>query len=225
LRTYSIELTDLFHDLDHSLGSYRHAVSSLIPEMTKVAWDVNKDELTRATPGLTRRRFVYVLRNADYRKEWGAAYDRPHLGTRVLALFIRILPKVGPLKALAFKPPTPETDKLFMASFLRTLAEYRRLLLEVGRPGFRLPNRDFDTGALTRPTEYRMSDDAYSELAVRLAERKPESVDPVLRRNVLWYFSDLNLPFVEKKDPKKWQKTVSAVGELRSKVVTDSTHE
>lgn len=215
-RTYSLQMKDLFNDLDRAVETYRHTVSSIIPKATIVAWDLKKDELTKSSPGLTRRRFIYVLRKADYRKQWGRKYDQPGAGTRVLAFFIRILPKVGPLKALAFKPPAPEADKLFMSSFLRTVAEYKRLLLECERPDFRLPNRDFDTGELTRPLEYRMADSAYEGLAVDLARRDPASVDPTLRRNILTYFRDLNLPFAAKKDSKRWSDAVAAIEKLKA---------
>ncbi len=215
-RTYSLQLTDLFQDLDKAVGTYRHTVSSIIPQATKVAWHLKKDDLAKDTPGLTRRRFIYVLRRADYRKEWGRAYQRPGLGTRLLALLIRILPKVGPLQAFAFKPPSAAADKLFMASFLRTVSEYRGLLQQANNAGFRLPNRDFDTGALTRPVEYRMADEAYEQLAIELAARPQAGVDPVLRKDVLDYFHNLDLPFAAKRDAKKWRAAVSAIDALKT---------
>ena len=57
-------------------------------------------------------------------------HETPGIGSRILAFFIRLLPKVGPLKALAFKPPTPQTDKLFQDSFNQTLDAYRTFLAE-----------------------------------------------------------------------------------------------
>jgi hypothetical protein len=215
-RTYSLHLTDVFSDLDLALGTYRHTVSSLIPNMTKVAWHLQKDNLVKATPGLTRRRFVYNLSKASYRKEWSARFEKPGAGARIRAFIIRILPKIGPLKALAFKPPTPRTDTLFMASFDRTLAEYRRLLRQAGSSQFQLANRNFDTGAPTRPAEYRLADDTYEKLAVKLAGRDPASIDAGLRRNILAYFSNLDLPFAGKKDRDDWQETVSAIEALQN---------
>src|SRR5579863_1152623 len=40
--TYSLNLTDVFSDLDLALGTYRHTVSSLIPTMTKAAWHLKR---------------------------------------------------------------------------------------------------------------------------------------------------------------------------------------
>src|ERR1700755_2832165 len=37
-RTYSLQMSDVFSSVDLSIGSYRHAVSTVIPRMTKVAW-------------------------------------------------------------------------------------------------------------------------------------------------------------------------------------------
>ena len=42
-QTYSLHLTDVFGDLDLALGTYRHTVSSLIPSMTKVAWNLQEE--------------------------------------------------------------------------------------------------------------------------------------------------------------------------------------
>ena len=50
----------------------------------------------------------------------------------MLAFCIRIMPKVGPLKAAAFKPPTAQTAQMFEASFNRTLDAYRVLIRQAG---------------------------------------------------------------------------------------------
>ena len=71
LDTYSLELKDVFGNVDLALGSYRKAVSDVIPKMTQVAWNLKKDEL--AKKGVSRRKFVYNLSRASYRKEWDGA--------------------------------------------------------------------------------------------------------------------------------------------------------
>jgi hypothetical protein len=214
--TYGLDVKDVFGNLDLAIGTYRHTVSAIIPEMTKVAWNIRKDELTKLKPGVTRRKFVYNLSRASYRKEWDGKYEQPGIGARILAFFIRILPKIGPLKALSFKPPTPQTDKFFQESFNKTLDTYRALLKEQNAKNLELPNRDFDTGALTRPGEYKMADNAYAKLAVKLADKGPAAIDPKLLENVLGFFSDLNQPYATKEDPKQWHDTVAALEKLRS---------
>ena len=50
----SVPLKAIFKDLDLALGTYRHTVGGLLPEMTKAAWAAKKDEIQRARPGITR---------------------------------------------------------------------------------------------------------------------------------------------------------------------------
>ena len=213
--TYAMELTEVFGDLDLALATYRHAVSAVIPELTRVAWHLKKDELAKASPAVTKRRFVYNLSRASYRKEWKEKFQQPGIGTRILSFLIRILPKIGPLKALSFQPPTARTTALFETSFNRTLAEYRRLLAAEGTHRLVLENRDFDTGQPTRPCEYRLADDAYSKLARHLAEMNAATIDAALVHDVLDFYGDLQLPFATKRSPKDWQETLAALDKLR----------
>src|ERR1700674_1281772 len=100
--TYSLQLKDIFGSLDLALGTYRYMVSGLMPEMTRVAWSLKKKELQKSQPRITRRAFVYNMSKASYRKEWGKTYEQPGIGARLVSCLIRILPKIGPLKALSY---------------------------------------------------------------------------------------------------------------------------
>jgi hypothetical protein len=214
--TYSLKLKDVFADLDLALGTYRRAVSSVIPSLTRVAWKLKQDELKSAQPGLTRRKFVYNLSRSSYKKEWNGKYQAPGVGTRILTFLIRILPKVGPLQALKFKPPTAQTARLFETSFNRTLDEYRRLLSAQGAGRLALENRDFDTGAATRPGEYTLADITYAKLARKLAAQQPPTSNPKLIEDVLGFYKDLSQPVATKMDAKEWRETVEAVEKLRA---------
>ncbi|HEY7389349.1 MAG TPA: hypothetical protein VH640_12620, partial [Bryobacteraceae bacterium] len=101
-------------------------------------------------------------------------------------------------------------------SFNHTLSVYRERLSLAGRGQLELENRDLDTGAPTRPGEYRLADDAYAKLAVKLASQDPAQLDPKLVDNVLAFFHNLDLPYAARKKPKVWSKTVAAVEKLRS---------
>ena len=126
--TYSLELKDVFGALDLAIGTYRKTVSGLIPKMTEVAWTLKKDDIAKTQPGITREKFLYNLSLAEYEKSWGKEYKRPGVGSRLLAFVIQIVPKIGPLRSLSFRTPTPDTEKLFMQSFNATLERYRGLL-------------------------------------------------------------------------------------------------
>ncbi len=126
--TYALDLKDVIASVDLALGSYRFAVAHLVPEGTKIAWELKRDEIVKAAPGTTREKFIYNLSRAEYRKQWGGEYEHPGPLARVMAFLFRLVPKIGPFKAVAFRPPTAETVRLFMMSFNRTVEDYRGLL-------------------------------------------------------------------------------------------------
>lgn len=214
--TYGLRLEDIFGSLDLALGTYRFTVSTLVPAMTRAAWKLHKHDLIRATPGLTERRYVYTISRATYHKEWSGKYRQSGVGFRMLAFFLRILPKVGPLEVAAFKTPIPQATTDFERSFVAAASAYRRLLAESTQPGFHLANRDFDTGKLAAPCEYPLADDTYAQLAVKLAALDPAQVNPQARADVLAFFHNPDLPFHTRRNGKQWRKTLTAVGRLRT---------
>ena len=191
--TYSLPLRSVFNDLDNAIGSYRYSIHTVIPTATKVAWVLKKKEIQKSLPGTTRRKFIYNLSRASFEKEWDKNYQRPGFGTRFIAFIIELIPKVGPLKALTFHTPTPETEKLFMASFNAALDDYRRLLVELGDRRLNLPNRNFDTGSAIQPGTYFLQDDAYARLLNQQAQDHFLQTSPGLRSDILAYFSSRQL--------------------------------
>ena len=219
-KTYSIDIKDVFTNFDLAVGGYRRAVSSVIPRLTKVAWEAKKDDIEKNSPGVTRDKFIYNITREQYEKDWGKEYDKPGLFDKTLALFLRIVPKVGPFAALGFKAPTPEVERMFIESFDATLTDYRGVLARARTGRLDLPNKDFDTGEPTRAGEYKLADETYAKLLLKLAGRDFESVTPELRQNILAFYGDLNLPIATKQDNKEWRKTLSALNRLKSTPTT-----
>jgi len=213
--TYGIELDSILKNEDKAIGSYRHAVSKTIPEATKVAWQLKKKDIQRDMPGITRQKFLYNVSRANYAKNSGTLYQRPTFKEKFLAFLFRLLPKVGKLRALTFKTPTPETEKLFQQSFNATLDQYRGLLKALRDNRLVLPNDNFDVGEKTGPGEYHLQDQAYAGLLDRLAEQKFAGITPDLRTNILNYYSDPNAAYATKKDPKAWTKLQAELDELK----------
>jgi hypothetical protein len=215
--TYSLDLNSLFSDFDAAIGSYRRGVSTVIPKMTEVAWQLKKDEIQKDFPGITKRKYVYRLSKAEYRKRWDKNYKEPGFATRCLAFLIRIIPKVGPFQSLAFRVPTPETEKMFRTSFRDTVMEYEALLTELRESGrVKLVNDNFDTGRVTGPGEYSLADDAYAELIDRLAEKHFAGITAELEHTLLTYYGDLHAPFATKRHKKEWDKVMREVEELKA---------
>ena len=216
-KTYGVELGDVFKSVDLAIGSYRRAVSSVIPEMTKVALATRRADIVKETPNFEKREFLYHLSRAEYEKEWGTDYQRPGVGARILAFLFRIVPKIGPFRGLGFKVPTRQAEDLYVASVNDTVEKYNKLLHKL-RAGERLElaNMDFDTGKKTVAGEYRLTDQAYSKLIRKLDERKFDLLTPELRADVLQFYVDPKAQIATKKDAEQWQKTLDSLRALKA---------
>jgi hypothetical protein len=212
---YGIPLNDVISNEDLAIGTFRRAISNILPEMTRVALVARKKEIVADTPNFNARKFRYNLSRASYQKEWGKGYRRPGFGTRLLAFFLRIVPKIGPFRALAFKIPTQKTEDLYIASVNHTVDSYRGLLVEVRSKDLSLPNTDFDTGKDTRAGEYPLSDKAYAYLLDKLAAHNFDNATPELRENILAFYSNPAAPIATKKDAAEWKKTQEELQRLK----------
>jgi len=213
--TYGIPLSDVLTKEDLAIGTFRRAISTILPEMTRVALVARKKEIVAETPNFNSRKFRYYLSRANYQREWGKGYRRPGFGTRVLAFFLTFVPKTGPFKALDFKIPTRKTEDLYIASVNRTLDNYKGLLVEVRANKLRLANTDFDTGRMTHAGEYVLTDNAYAHLLDQLAKHSFDQVTPELRENILAFYHDPSAPVATKRNTAAWGKTQDEVQRLK----------
>jgi hypothetical protein len=212
---YGVELKDVLTHEDLAIGSYRFAVSRLIPQMTKVALRTHKKDMMKESPTFAKKKFLYRLSRSDYEKEWGKDYTKPDFGTRVWSVVLRYMPKIGPFKALAFNNPTPQTEEMYFKSINTTVDQYRIYLKQVRANSLELVNCDFDTGKDTKAAEYSLTDDTYAKLLGQLAGRKFDLTSAALRDNILNFYADLSLPLETKKDPAHWQSVLSSLDQLK----------
>jgi hypothetical protein len=225
-KTYGIELNDVFKSVDLAIGSYRRSVSAAIPQMTRVALATRRADIVKETPNFEKREFLYHLSRADYEKDWGTTYQHPGVGARILAFFLRLMPRIGPFKPLGFKVPTHQTEDLYIASVNDTVEHYEKLLERMRRgEKLDLPNMDFDTGKKTVAGEYRLSDQAYSKLVRKLDERKFDLLTPELRADILQFYADPKAQIATKKDAQEWQKTLESLRALRANATVAATRE
>jgi hypothetical protein len=210
--TYCIDLSSVFVSVDLAIGSYRHAVSVVIPRTTRVAWHMKRHEIQNSHPNEVRSQFIYNVSHSEYRKDWGKTYEKPGIAARIKAFFLRLVPKVGPFSALAFHPPTPAVEQLYMHSFNETLKHYRGMLVAQQEGRLQLPNDNFDTGELTEPTAYPFADETYAKL---LADVSGKPITDPLRSDILAFYSDLGAPFATKKNSKAWQEVLDELGKLK----------
>ena len=212
---YGVDLKDALTHEDLAVGSYRFAISRMIPEMTKIALRTHKKDMMRETPNFAKRKFLYRLSRSDYEKEWGKDYKKDGLKTRLFAILLRYMPKIGPFKALAFNNPTPQTEDLYFKSINTTVDQYRIYLIQVRTDSLKLANSDFDTGKETKAAEYSLTDETYAKLLGQLAERKFDLTSSDLRDNILTFYSDLSVPLETKKDSARWQSVLTDLDQLK----------
>jgi hypothetical protein len=213
-RTYDLDLRRVLKDEERAIGSYRHAISVWLPRFTEAALITKKDEL-RAIPNFNAKEFRYTLKRADYEREWGQEYYRPGLWAKLLAIIVKILPKVGPLRAVDPKPPTPATEKMYLASVAQTVASCRKELHLAEEQRLVLPDDDLDTGRPTRPGEYKLADRAYARLLEQLVRNRFAGLQPELRQNILNYYRDLNQPFETKEHKSDWKHLLENLDALK----------
>jgi len=217
LETYGLELKSIFPDFSLAIGSYRRTVSKDIPRATKVAWQIKKDDIQKERPGTTQKAFLYHLSRASYERQWHKEYQKPSLWDRILAFLTRIIPKIGPLQVLTFRTPTPETERVFAASFNSSVTDYEGLLKQEKQTGrVALLDDNFDTGSVTAPGQYALADKTYALLVDALAKNQFANVTPELRSAILNYYSDLSLPFATKKDSHEWKAVTEELAELKA---------
>jgi Zinc dependent phospholipase C len=213
---YGVELKDVLTHEDLAVGSYRFAVSRMIPEMTKIALRTHRKDIMRETPNFAKRKFLYRLSRSDYEKEWGKDYKKDGFKTRLFSVLLRYMPKIGPFKALAFNSPTAQTEDMYFKSINTTVDQYRIFLEQVRTDSLKLANCDFDSGKETKAAEYSLTDETYAKLLGQLAERKFDLTSPDLRDNILNFYSDLSLPLETKKDSTRWQSVLTSLDQLKS---------
>jgi hypothetical protein len=213
---YGVELKDVLAHEDLAIGSYRFAVSRMIPEMTKVALRTHQKDMMKETPDFAKKKFLYRLSRSDYEKEWGKDYKKDGFKTRFLAILLRFMPKIGPFKALAFNNPTAQTEDLYFKSINTTVDQYRIYLKQVASNSLDLANSDFDTGKPTKAAEYSLTDQTYAKLLSQLTARKFDLTSPDLRENILNFYADLSLPLETKKDAAQWQSVLASLDQLKS---------
>jgi zinc dependent phospholipase C len=214
--TYGLDLKAVLTDQEKVLGSYRRDVSTLIPKATRIAWTLKKHEILKVQPSMTRKKFMYNLSRASYEKNWGHVYLKPTFRERCAAFFIRLVPKIGPLRVLKLSRPTPETEKMFEASFNAALDRYKVLLgqLRTGQPD--VPNWNFDTGEPTPPGTYAMNDHAHAMLLEELAKDSFAGASTEMRTELLQFYADPDAPYATRGNPKDWNRLLEALEKLRA---------
>jgi hypothetical protein len=215
--TYGFELTYMLGNPDKAIGSYRRAVSKYIPFFTRVAWADHKDEIRKTRPGMTDKRFIFIMKRSSYERYWGKTYDRPTVWDDIVAVLIKLLPSWGPLKTMKFKALTPHAEQILMHSFDMAAPAYGQAISDLGERRWNGENINFDVGAVTHAGQYKMQDETYAYWLDMLAKSAFQDIKPDVAADILNYYSDLNAPIETKKQAKQWKRLLHELGELRQR--------
>jgi hypothetical protein len=218
-QTYGLTVKSVLGPQPPAVRSYRTSVRKILPWFVKVEIINIRDQFPPEGQDAAQQRFLHRISQTEYEKRWKNAYREPGFGAHVVALIIRLIPKIGVLKILSIKAPTSQTEALFIESVntaADTLRDLLRRLQDGAEPGALLANRDLDTGDRVKPGTYRLTDKTYAELLGKLTAKPNLPIPAGLRQDILAYYSDPNAPISTKKDKKAWAKVQAELELLKT---------
>lgn len=224
LKTYGQDINKVFGDLDLAIGTFRWSVKSLLPTVVRTAWVIKKNDIKKQNPSANAHNFHYKMSKKAFNKEFGSARQKPGFKAEVLSFLIRIIPKIGPFKALRFRDVGPQGEKLFIRSFDTTLVHYDEALAKLRDGQITLPDVDYDTGKPTVIGEYGLCDKTYGDLVDKLADSKFNNLTAPLQKNILSFYNNADTVQLAQKYPKDWKKKSEDLQSLKAAtpIKTDS---
>jgi hypothetical protein len=215
LKTYGINISDIFTDFPLATETFRWVVKNFFPVITRAAWAAKKKEIQQSNPTITRRKFEYKMHNANYYHEYGKKHDKPGFFPGALAVVVRFLPKVGPLRSLKLHIPGPDAEKLFIQSFDTVTVHFTASLKKLPASNHRLANIDFDTGNDTYSGEYNLADDTYCKLVLKLKELDFKNVNDPVRQNIIKFYGSCNEKMAAMEGADQWNEITAALEQLK----------
>lgn len=230
--TYGLAFRDLFFWEDLSLAIYKVSSSEIIPTLSEDVWRHARKSLIRRDPQLVTPRFQYRLAERNYQTasaarrrllrpwtwQWTRTAKRANIRivARVVVTLAEILPKIGVLRTLAFKPPTLQVQDLFIGSFDNVVARYESHLSDLLDGGVTLAEVNLDTGGPLAAGQYELADKTYARWLQALDRRKFRNISPETRQNILDFYGDLRAPMAAKKVDGRWRELLKALERLRA---------
>ena len=216
--TYGIDAHEILGRAHPALRSYRASVRSFIPAFAEAELVLHGHQFPPHPEDQAYRVFAERVERTNYERHWKHAFRGPGIRDHLLAILVFIIPKIGPASDLAIKIPTSESQEWYLKSVNHTVDIYRDRLDKLRKgPGtaLSLTNLDLDTGEITRPGSYPLTDKTYADLLNRIVEKTDRILPPLLKRNILEYYSNAAAPIETKHDRKAWSKVVAELEMLR----------
>lgn len=224
-----------------NVSDYRFATRSFIPRIAYAVTLLHRrhepaDPDTPETKELEREAAAVATEN-----NWQAYRRKAGIGTYMLAGFLFVIPKFGPLALVAVKGPTPATEADYAHSVAVSTSVLRRMLVRftpaIARskaidpiaaittlnseetlpstdPRHPLRNRDLDTGRVVQPGGYSLTDSTYADLLHHLTQKPTQPIPPGIKVDVLAYYANPDAPITTKKDPALWAQVQDDLAKL-----------
>jgi hypothetical protein len=215
-KTYGLNVYEIFNNhLAFTVESFRFMVANVFPLITKTAWARKKSDIRKLDSTATITRIVYKNRIKDYNKEFGKGYQGPGFFSTTLSVFIRVIPKIGPFRALKFKVPVNEAETYFAASFDSIVNSLNRDVNTLKNSALEIDNFDYDTGNPTKHCEYELADGSYSEWLLKLRKNDFQTADANIKNDIRKYYAGFRTMPLKNKC-KRCEKVFTAITELRN---------
>jgi hypothetical protein len=224
-----------------NVPEYRFAVRTFIP---RISFAVTLLHRSHEPSDPTTPEFVELEKEAAevaHENNWQAYRRKPGVETYLLAGFLFIVPKVGPLAMVSVKGPTQQTEADYAHSVAISTTALRRILtrftpeaarhkgpapplgrlirsddlsIQMRDPLHPLANRDLDTGRVVQPGGYPLTDSTYASLLHKIVQNPTQPIPPGIKEDVQKYYSNLDLPITTKKDPERWKQVLADLNTL-----------
>jgi zinc dependent phospholipase C len=187
--TYGLDLSKVLGAHRPTLRGYRFAVRTLLPRVAYAETLLHRKQMPADVPSPALDQFNQEIVKLAAAGNWASYRGHAGFGTHLLAGFIFILPKIGPLSGLALRGPSSSAEQDYVNSLMLTTTTLRQTIAQATHSGT-LPNKDLDTGDDVRPGTYPLEDYAYADLLHRMTRDPSAPVPFGIKRDLLAYFAD-----------------------------------
>jgi hypothetical protein len=213
--TYGLDLDKLFVNYDVAILTYRWGFRLMINEGTGIAWALYRGQIDSFEPGVLKDHFLQPISRADFEQQFGKAFLEPGYFAQFVGFAGNLVPNVGPLKRLPYKPLPENVQRLYIDAFRKASEQYRKRVATVAGGNDPLPEINLDIGRPARAGEYQPADKAYAELLELHEKSHFADVPKPLADEMLVHFSDRKaaLAFEDSGDR---EKTMAALDEFET---------
>ncbi len=122
-----------------NVRGYRFAVRNFIPRIAYAVTVLHRSHEPADSPSADLQRLQREVQQVSTKNHWDDYRKKPGIGTYTLAGFLYILPKIGPLKLVAIKGPTAQTEADYVHSVMASTDALNRALRRFTPPPATLP--------------------------------------------------------------------------------------